>query len=520
MPGDQLSYAPRETGTAPPTDESGGGTIPLLQVSGIVKRFGGVAAVDGFDLSLRRGEAVAVIGPNGAGKSTALKCIAGTHHPDAGTISLGGKQIERLSPPRVARAGVAMAHQIPRPFRRLTVRENVRLGALHLRGLSQDQSSVDEILERCGLSDAAGRPAGSLGLLDLKRLELAKALSLDPRLLLLDEVAAGLVGDELDLIIELVGDIHAHGMTILVVEHVEAVVRRLVSRVVVLDWGQTIADGTPAEVAADPRVQEVYLGSGRTAADPRRASVSSIGRSAPVLRLQGVSAGYSGMTVLRDVDLEIGPGEIVAVLGANGAGKTTLTRVISGLTPSTRGTVELDGLDVTAVPPHKRSRLGVAYCQEGRRLFQGLSVLDTLSIAAQTREARRELRDRVRWVCTLFPPLEELLERNATSLSGGQQQMVAIARALIAKPRLALLDEVSLGLAPVVVDRLYDAIKEINALGISILLVEQNVRRCLEIADRVYVLDRGAISYEGDPTFLLDEQQLRTAYFGGERHAS
>jgi ABC-type branched-subunit amino acid transport system ATPase component len=513
--GDKLIEPSRERrGTAPAGAHFAG---PRLEVAGLVKQFGGVAAVKGLDLVVQRGEALAVIGPNGAGKSTVLKCIAGTHRPSAGTILLDGKRLDRLSPPRVARSGIAMAHQVPRPFRRLTVRENVRLGALHVRG-REDQGSVGEILERCGLSGAAARPAGTLGLLDLKRLELAKALSLEPQVLLLDEVAAGLVGDELDMIVELIADVHASGMTIVLVEHVESVVREIVERVVVLDWGQKIAEAAPAEIAADPRVQEVYLGSGQAKIDERPRRAKSTSAATPVLRLRGVSAGYSGMTVLRNIDLEIEPGEIVAVLGANGAGKTTLTRVISGLTPTTAGTVDLFGSDVTTAPTHKRIHMGLAHCQEGRRLFSGLTVLDTLSVAAQTRDARHELRERIEWVCSIFPAITGVLEQGATTLSGGQQQMVAIARALIAKPRLALLDEVSLGLAPVIVDRLYEAIQEINAQGIALLLVEQNVRRCLQVADRVYVLDRGGISYQGAPDALLDEQALRNAYFGGDRH--
>jgi ABC-type branched-subunit amino acid transport system ATPase component len=492
---------------------------PLLEVSGLVKRFGGVAAVDGLDLAIDRGDAVALIGPNGAGKSTVLKCISGAHRLSEGRVSLNGDRIDRLSAPRVARGGVAMAHQVPRPFRRLTVRENVRLGALHQpKQQGTTQGSVDDILQRCGLTDAARRPAGSLGLLGLKRLELAKALSLQPQLLLLDEVAAGLVGDELDTIVELIRDIHADGMTILLVEHVEVVVRRLVSRVIVLDWGRKIADGTPAAVAADARVQEVYLGSGHATIVRDRRPPDSGTDVTPALQLQGVSAGYGGMTVLRDIDLEIRPGEIVAVLGANGAGKTTLTRAISGLAAAKTGTITLDGQDVTSLLPHERVRLGVAHCQEGRRLFPGLSVFDTLSVAAQTPDARREFDQRVEWVCSIFPMLADRMDQQASTMSGGQQQMVAIARALIAKPRLALLDEVSLGLAPAVIDTLYEAIQAISAQGISLMLVEQNVRRCLQLADRVYVLDRGRISYEGAPDFLLDEQELRNAYFGGARH--
>ena len=489
-----------------------------LDVRGIVKRFGGVTAVDGVDLEVRCGEPVAVIGPNGAGKSTLLRMIAGELKPDSGDVFVAGRAHGRAPAHRIARRGVALAHQVPLPFARLTVRENVRVGALHRNGIVRStREFADDVLERCGLAPLADRPAGSLGLLDLKRLELARALSLEPTVMLLDEVAAGLAGRELEAIIEMVAGIRDEGVTLVIVEHVERVVRELVDRVVVLDWGKVIAEGTPEQVAADPTVREVYLGVGH-GVQRRPAGVRTGASSAPAagaaLRLNGVTAGYGSITALRKVDLEVEPGAAVTVLGANGAGKSTLARAISGLTLISSGTLELDGVDITRLPAHERARLGIAHCQEGRRLFPGLTVEENLLLPMRTSRRADDASERRRWVEELFPVLMERRAQAAETLSGGQQQMLAIARALMAGPRLVIFDEVSLGLAPAAIDALYEAIGEIGDAGISILLVEQNVHRGLAFADRAYVLDRGRVTFVGDPAALDDESRLDAAYFG------
>jgi branched-chain amino acid transport system ATP-binding protein len=494
---------------------------PALELRGVVKRFGGVAAVDGVDLELAAGEPLAVIGPNGAGKSTLLRLIAGELHPDEGDVLLAGRRHAGAPAHRIARRGVGLAHQVPLPFGRLTVRENVRVGALNRRHrLRGTRELADAALARCALLHLAERPASSLGLLDLKRLELARALSLEPSVLLLDEVAAGLAGPDLKAIIELVAGIRDEGVTVVIVEHVERVVRELVERVVVLDWGQVIARGTPSEIAADATVREVYLGSGsvgephaagRPADHDRR---SARGRAGLSLSLGAVTAGYGSVTALRDVELEVAPGETVAVLGANGAGKSTLARVISGLSPIRGGAITLDGEDITGMPAHARVELGIAHCQEGRRLFPGMTVAENLMLPTRSARAREGLTERRAWVQELFPVLQDRPAQEAQSLSGGQQQMVAIARALMANPRLVVFDEISLGLAPAAIGALYDAIGRIRSAGISILLVEQNVHRGLAFADRAYVLDRGRVTFVGDPSELMDGERLDAAYFG------
>jgi branched-chain amino acid transport system ATP-binding protein len=481
----------------------------------VTKRFGGVAALTDVSIDIRRGEALGIIGPNGAGKSTLLKILAGEHRVTTGDVEILGRDATRLPRHTLARQGVGFAHQIPQPFRGLTVRENVRVGALHhQRGVGMREALTEEVLTRCGLADKAERPAGSLPLLDLKRLEVARALSLQPQLLLLDEIAAGLVGEELDAVIELLRSMRSADQALVVVEHVERVVAEIVERVVVLDWGKVVAEGTPDEIAADAMVQRIYLGSGQQRAAAARAARTVAEPASPLLRLEGVSANYGAATVLRDVDVEVGPGRIVAVLGANGAGKSTLARSISGLNRARTGRVIFDGEDVTALPVHERARGGIAHCQEGRRLFAGLTVRENLLLGAQTAEARAAEADTLRWLDELFPILAERRDQLAGTLSGGQQQMLAIGRALVARPKLLLCDEISLGLSPKATDDVYEALERVRGSDIAIVLIEQNVHRSLAIADHAYVLERGQVSFSGDPQELLDEERLREAYFG------
>ncbi|QNA76300.1 ATP-binding cassette domain-containing protein [Streptomyces sp. So13.3] len=377
--------------TAPPDTATGG-----LRVEGVTKRFGGLTAVRSLTLSVAAGEAMAVIGPNGAGKSSLLKLISGVHRPDEGSVRFNGGRIDTLAPHDVARHGIALAHQVPQPFKALTVRENIAIGAMARRKGAQPRSGrlgVEDILQLCGLADKAHLAAKHLRLLDLKRLELARALSTDPALILLDEVAAGLNGRDLEDVIELIRTIHSTGRSMILVEHVEGVVASLVDRVLVIDWGEAIAEGTPAQVAADPKVREVYLGGGTTSdvASSAVARRPDDARVATLLDVRSVTAAYGDIVALRDVTLQAGAGEIVAVLGANGAGKSSLASVISGQLRPTSGTVWFDSADITALPDFRRSHRGVAHCPEGRRVFADLTIRENLCLAAPLRLKNREL---------------------------------------------------------------------------------------------------------------------------------
>ena len=489
----------------------------LLVLEEVVKSFGGVTAVNEVSLQVAEGETVGVIGPNGAGKSTLLKLISGELSPDRGQIRFAGRRIDRVPNHRVARLGIGLAYQIPKPFHQLTVRQNIQVAALAqgARRRRSGSSHVDEVLALTGLAEKADRVAGSLTLLDLKRLELARALALRPRLLLLDEVGAGLVRSELDVMIDLIERVHQSGATLIVVEHVELVIRSLASRVVVIDWGRIIKEGAPEAIAADQEVRDLYLGRrpDETAETPKKAQPSLAGRR-PLLEVQKVSAGYGGALALHEIDLSIAEGEVVAVLGANGAGKTTLAGAITGSHPATAGRIVFDGKDITRLRAYERVGLGIAVCHEGRRLFPELTVDENLSIGAYSRRARPAAAENRKRVLEIFPLLAEIRRQRAGTLSGGQQQMVAIGLALMASPKLLVLDEASLGLAPVVVDQLFDVIGLINQAGIAVLVVEQNVHRSLALADRVYVLEHGHVAFDGTPDRLRRDETLWEVYFG------
>ena len=233
-----------------------------------------------------------------------------------------------------------------------------------------------------------------------------------------------------------------------------------------------------------------------------------------MLELHSIDAGYGAFQALFGVSMNVNAGEAVAVIGANGAGKTTLLRVISGLLAPTAGRMTMEGADLIATPAHKIVETGIAHVPEGRRLFPRLSVEDNLRMGAYIPAARRKFAERLDYVYTLFPRLKERRGQLAGTMSGGEQQMCAIGRGLMARPRLLMLDEPSLGLAPVMVKAIFDDLGRINAQGLTILLVEQNVLRSLQLAHRGYVLENGRVSRSGAGPELLASGHIKQAYLG------
>jgi len=233
-----------------------------------------------------------------------------------------------------------------------------------------------------------------------------------------------------------------------------------------------------------------------------------------LLRLEGLQAGYGNIPVLRGIDLEVGEGELVTLVGGNGAGKTTTLRVISGLLRPWSGAVSLDGTRIDRLPPHEIVSRGLVHVPEGRRLFPRMTVMENLELGARTVEGRKRKVENLRRVFSLFPVLEERRAQLAGTLSGGEQQMLAIARGLMAAPRILMLDEPSQGLAPLLVRKIFEAIEEVNREGTTVLLVEQNVQHALRLAQRGYVLENGRIVLQGRGPELLEHAHLKRAYLG------
>jgi len=233
-----------------------------------------------------------------------------------------------------------------------------------------------------------------------------------------------------------------------------------------------------------------------------------------MITLEGIDAHYKDLQALWNVSLQVGEGELVALVGPNGAGKTTTLKVISGLLKPTAGNVLLDGRSLVKEPAHKIVQMGISQVLEGGRVFTELTVLENLELGAFGAKARKVRGESLKWVYSIFPRLEERQKQRAGTLSGGERQMLAIGRALMARPRLLLLDEPSFGLAPLLVEQIFKMITEINRQGVTILLVEQNVRAALELTDRAYVLENGRIVGQGSGESLLSFESVRTAYLG------
>ena len=234
-----------------------------------------------------------------------------------------------------------------------------------------------------------------------------------------------------------------------------------------------------------------------------------------LLQIQDVAVYYGGIQALKGVSLYLDVGELLAIVGANGAGKTTLLRTVSGVLRARSGSIRFDGRDVTRLPPHAIVGLGIAHSPEGRQLFGGLTVLENLRLGAVQRSDRAAVEHDFEYVFELFPILRERRQQRAGTLSGGEQQMLAIGRALMARPRLLLLDEPSLGLAPLLVERIFDVIARLKSERVTLLLVEQNARMALEVADRAYVMETGRIKLTGSAAELAANPEVERAYLGG-----
>ena len=233
-----------------------------------------------------------------------------------------------------------------------------------------------------------------------------------------------------------------------------------------------------------------------------------------LLEVKDLEVRYGMIQAIKGISFEVNEGEVIALIGANGAGKTTTLQTITGMTPANYGKIIYDGVDITKVPGHKIVPMGMAHVPEGRRVFAQLSVLDNLKLGAYTRKDKNEIEETLQKVYQRFPRLEERKNQVAGTLSGGEQQMLAMGRALMSKPRIMLMDEPSMGLSPIFVTEIFDIIKEISAGGTTVLLVEQNAKKALAIADRGYVLETGKIVLSGSAKDLLEDESVKKAYLG------
>ncbi|MDO8717466.1 MAG: branched-chain amino acid ABC transporter ATP-binding protein/permease [Polaromonas sp.] len=490
----------------------------VLEIEGIDKHFGGIQAVKNAHLRLQAGEIHALIGPNGAGKTTTFNLVSGMFAPDRGTVKLNGRQIQGLPPHRICQQGLARSFQITNLFRGLPIYENLRLSlqARHaarfnmwrdIDSYPEIHAETAELMKFLGLEGMENIEGGELSYGGQRLVDLGIALGSKPQVLLMDEPLAGLAAAERERVSNLVKTI-ASNIPVLIVEHDIDRVLGFSQQVTVMNQGSVLMAGTPEEARADQQVQEIYTGTGTPPVTGRLAGDAT---SRPqLLRFEGVNAFYGKSHILNDASLEVREGEIVALLGRNGAGKSTLLKTLTGLLKPASGQIEYAGRNIAGLPAPDIARMGIGYVPQGRGLFSGMTVAENLSLGRLARATDGS--NGTVWseekILQYFPRLKERMHTPADYLSGGEQQMVAVARALSGNVRLLLLDEPFEGLAPAVVQELFTVFDQLRR-EVSIIIVEHNLDLVLALADRVFALERGAVFHTGPAEPLLTDLSYR-----------
>jgi branched-chain amino acid transport system permease protein len=489
----------------PPAGAPGDGGEVLLRLEHVSVSYGGLKALEDASLSLRQNEILAVIGPNGAGKTTLLNALSGLtgNGRVSGSADLDGRPLLKARATARRRLGIGRTFQHAEVFSELTVAENVLCTRRRITG--RDRADVARLLDSVGLAGVAERRPDELPFGLQKRLDLARAMAGEPKLLILDEPFGGLDAGERALLAGHIKRLHAEGTAVVVIDHVLDDLFSVAHRVLAFDFGRTIGEGTPDTVLQDPKVRSSYLGS----VDGRTRPPEQVGDRS-MIRLHRVGHTYGGVVALRDVDLDVRQGVVLGIAGANGAGKSTLAGILHGSLEPTGGERQSAGTVRTSLAP------------EGRALFKTLSLRENLEVAAYAAgitgaPLRERLEETVQW---LPARLRDRMSASAGGLSGGEQQMLAIARALIVGPDVLIVDEPALGLAPALVDEVYDRLARLAHDGLTVVLLEQLLSRALSVCHEVAVLHEGVVAAHGRPGDPAFAALAEAAYFSGGLEAA
>ena len=488
----------------------------VLSARNLDKSFGGIHAVRGFELSVLDKTLHALIGPNGAGKTTAFNVLSGLYQPDAGSVDLEGRSIGGLRPEDITRAGVGRSFQITNLFGGLSVEENIRLAIQarsHMRyamwystdSLADLNAETTELIRYLGLAGIENADASSLSYGGQRLLDMGLALATQPRILLLDEPLAGLAVAERERIAKLIKTISIE-IPILLVEHDIDRVFQIADHVTVMNDGAVLVDGSVENARNNDKVREIYIGSGSTAvATQERASAVGSNR---LLAVDGIDTFYGKSHILNAVSFDVREREIVALLGRNGAGKSTLLKSLIGIAKPEVGSIKLLDQETLGLSSAEIARRGIGYVPQGRGLFAGMTVSDNLLLGRLKRASGAGIHWDDERIVAIFPRLAERWRTPADYLSGGEQQMVAVARALAGDVRVLLLDEPFEGLSPVVTEELFEVFDRLRH-EIAMIIVDHHLDLALALSDRTVVLERGSVTWTGASSLLKQDLELR-----------
>lgn len=488
----------------------------ILAARQMTKSFGGIRAVQGIDIAIADRSLHALIGPNGAGKTTAFNLLSGLHVPDDGAVTLMGQAIAGRAPEDIAAAGIGRSFQITNLFPGLSVAENIRLAvqARHPRradpftpalSIADINTQADEIIRYLGLAGIERAEAGSLSYGGQRLLDMGLALATAPRVLLLDEPLAGLAAAERERIGAIIKRISAD-IPVLLVEHDIDRVFQLADHVTVMNEGRVLLDGSVEDARSSPKVQEVYIGSGTAAiAAQVRETAATPGL---LMAVKDVDTFYGKSHILKGVDFPLHHNEIIALLGRNGAGKSTLLKTLIGIAPASTGSIVLADNELVGRSPAEIARLGIGYVPQGRGLFAGMTVEQNLELGGLKRQTGHGVHWTRERIYEYFPRIRERLHSPADYLSGGEQQMVAVARALSGDVRVLLLDEPFEGLAPAVVEQLFHTFDRLRN-EVAIVIVDHNLDLALALSDTTVALERGQVIHRGPSRALREDLDLR-----------
>ncbi len=539
--------------------------LETLRLDGLSVAFGGVQAVKGVSVEIPGGEIFGLIGPNGAGKTTLLNLVSRLIRADSGSIYWNEVALPRRSR-RLAELGLARTFQTPKIVDECSVLENVMLGGHRgvksgmlraavgtPRARSEERGlrlQARDALARCGYEGAGSAVGRSLSFAERRKVELARCLMADPALILLDEPTSGLDRVEVDHLLRTIRELNGLGTTFVLVEHNVPLVAELCRTIGVMVLGELLTSGTSDAVVRDPRVVAAYLVGGNASREkvlpdanrgpiatpaavmgkterafsvsPSRASRSEAGTQPTQpsvekadLVVRDLHAGYGQLEVLRGMSLTAHVGHVVLVMGRNGVGKSTFFNALAGLVRCRGGHITWRGARLEQRSPRMRMKQGVGLVPQGGGVIGGQSVRENLQLSLLGASCgRSEVKTRIEEVFGLFPSLADRQGEHGRNLSGGERQMLAIAKVLVKKPALLLLDEPSIGLAPRVLDDLSRLIDSLRAAGMAICIAEQNIPWCRDLVDHALHLEGGRVSEVVSHEDLQDEARVALLYLG------